>query len=216
MRKLIFACAFASLSGCSQPPTSTTAPSATANPARAAADALELTCAAFADATLESLQARFGAANVINAKLPGGEGEEYEGTVLFPNDPTRRLEISWRDAAHHVGVSGAHVSGGEGVLSQWSGPRELTLGESMADVQAANGKAFQVSGFDWDYGGVVTEWNGGAFAPANNCVTQVGFDARAGGNQAEGDANFASDSAAMKSRNPYVSSFGVGFVQQSD
>ena len=86
----------------------------------------------------------------------------------------------------------------------------------MADVQTANGKAFQASGFDWDYGGLVTDWNGGAFAPENNCVTQVGFQPGADTQQAEGEGSFGSDSPAMKSRKPYVSMFGVGFVQQSD
>ena len=30
-------------------------------------------------------------------------------------------------------------------------------------MEAANGKPFKFTGFDWDYGGTVTNWNGGTF-----------------------------------------------------
>jgi|GEM_PF-1011486 len=218
MRKIVVMAAIAALSACGPTQTSSTSATyATTQPgAPASGAALELSCASFADATLASLQQRFGAANVVNQKLPGPEGEEYDGTVLYPNDPTRRLEIAWRDPEQHEGVASATVSGTEGVHSQWTGPHGMKLGEAMTEVQSANGRAFAASGFDWDYGGMVTDWRGGALGPADNCSVQVGFQPGAETRQAEGEASFASDSPAMASRKPYVSFFGVSFVQQSD
>jgi hypothetical protein len=220
MRKLLVFAAIAALSACGPPPreasTPPAAPAAASGAALASSAALELSCAGFADATLASLTQRFGAANVVNQKITGAEGEESEGTVLFPNDPTRRVEIAWRDPDQHQGVASATVSGVEGVRSQWTGPHGVKLGQAMAAVQAANGRAFQAAGFDWDYGGMVTDWKGGAFAPADNCSVQVGFQPGAETQQAEGEASFASNSPAMISRSPYVSLFAVSFVQQSD
>jgi hypothetical protein len=215
MRKIQVMAAIAVLSACGPTQTSSTSASAPAG-APASGAGLELSCAAFADATLASLQQRFGAANVVNQKVPGAEGEAYDGTVLYPNDPTRRLEIAWRDPVQHEGVASATVSGTEGVRSQWTGPHGMKLGEAMTEVQSANGRAFAASGFDWDYGGMVTDWRGGALASADNCSVQVGFQPGAETQQAEGEASFASDSPAMTSRKPYVSFFGVSFVQQSD
>jgi len=217
MRKLVLFVTLAMLSACGATTTATTTETSAAQSSPTASSApLVLTCAAFAEASLESLRARFGAPNVVDQKIPGPEGQDYDGTVLFPNDPARRVEISWRDPEHHDGVASATVTGVEGVRSLWTGPHGVTLGEAMAQVEAANGRAFQASGFDWDYGGMVTDWRGGAFAPGDNCSVQVGFQPGAETQQAEGEGAYASDSAAMKSRAPYVSLFGVSFVQQSD
>jgi hypothetical protein len=221
MRNLVLLAAIAALSACgpTSPTGATTAapgPAASSGASPQSHGALELSCAGFADATLASLTQRFGAANVVNQKITGAEGEESDGTVLFPNDPARRVEIAWRDPDQHQGVASATVSGVEGVRSLWTGPHGVKLGQAMADVQAANGRAFQASGFDWDYGGMVTDWKGGAFAPVDNCSVQVGFQPGAETQQAEGEASFASNSPAMISRTPYVSLFAVSFVQQSD
>src|SRR5262245_43293282 len=61
--------------------------------------AMPLTCEAFANVSAASLASSYGAANVVEQTLPGVEGESYLATIIYPNDPTRRLEIVWRDNA---------------------------------------------------------------------------------------------------------------------
>ncbi|MBS0386181.1 MAG: hypothetical protein JSS00_12620, partial [Proteobacteria bacterium] len=83
---------------------------------------------------------------------------------------------------------------------------------SMADVERANGGAFVLYGFEWDYGGTVTDWRGGAFAPQDNCHVRVGFQPGGDAGRASGDSAFRSDSTEMHNAHPYVSIIGVSFV----
>jgi hypothetical protein len=174
--------------------------------------ALELTCAAFANATGASLEARFGAANVVQQSIAGAEGAEAPGTVLFPNNPARRVEIIWNDTAGRTHPANVSVTGTEGQHSDWTGPSGLVLGEALTDVERANGGAFMLYGFDWDYGGLVTDWRGGALHPAGICTVHVGFQPSADVGAAAGDSAFRSDSSEMRGARPYVSEIGVSYV----
>ena len=218
MKRAIAIAALAALCACGaqggkpgEATTTTAATTASATTASAPA-AFELSCAAFANATGASLEQRFGAGNVVQQNIPGAEGQESMGTVLFPNDPARRVEIFWNDTAGRTSPASITISGTQGQRSQWTGPHNLTLGESMADVERANGGAFTLYGFDWDYGGTVTDWRGGALAPDDNCHVRVGFQPGGDAGRAAGDSAFRSDSTEMRSAHPYLAIIGVSFV----
>jgi hypothetical protein len=168
---------------------------------------LALTCEAFADASGDSLAAAHGAANVVEQTLPGVEGESYTATVLYPNDPARRLEIVWRDAAARRGAASVIVAGER---SLWVGPHDLSIGDALAEIEAANGRPFQLWGFGWDYGGWVSDWQGGAFAPADGCNVRARFRARSNSNtRAVGEAAFMSNDASVRAADATVSQFGL-------
>jgi hypothetical protein len=69
--------------------------------------------------TRRDLVERYGSANVRDQDVDIGEGETEPGTVLFPKDPKRSIEILWRDPKticgpvdvqrEHVGRDRAHV-----------------------------------------------------------------------------------------------------------
>src|SRR5215813_1220042 len=218
MRRLFAIAALAALCACGQqgqsgkPSGETTTTATSAATTAPAPSGFDLSCASFANATGASLEQRFGAANVVQQNIPAAEGEEAPGTVLFPNDPTRRVEIFWNDTAGRTSPSSVSVSGAEGQRSQWTGPHGLALGESMTDVEHANGGAFILYGFEWDYGGTVTDWRGGAFAPQDNCHVNAGFQPGGDADRASGDSAFRSDSTEMHNAHPYVSEIGVSFV----
>ncbi|MEE1611341.1 hypothetical protein [Microvirga sp. CF3016] len=46
--------------------------------------------------------------------------------------------------------------------SGWSGPEGLRVGSPFKAVETVNGKPFILYGFEWDYGGTIESWNGGA------------------------------------------------------
>ncbi|MFZ2030395.1 MAG: hypothetical protein WAU68_08825 [Vitreimonas sp.] len=215
MKNIIALAALAALCACGQqgakPADSTTTATSQATTTATPA-AFELSCAAFANATGASLEQRYGATNVAQQNIPGAEGEEAPGTVLFPNDPARRVEIFWNDTRGRTSPSSITISGTEGQRSHWTGPHNLTLGESMTDVEHANGGAFTLYGFEWDYGGTVTDWRGGTLAPDDNCHVHVGFQPTGDAGRAAGDTAFRSDSAEMRAVHPYVSIIGVSFV----
>ncbi|MEI9906086.1 MAG: hypothetical protein WDN06_20890 [Asticcacaulis sp.] len=84
-----------------------------------------------------------------------------------------RLEVTfWDDAMEHV----SSVAPGNAATA-WTGPAGLHLGSTVADVQTANGKAFSVAGFGWDYGGYVTDLKGGSLTGLpGGCTLQLRFD----------------------------------------
>ena len=57
------------------------------------------------DETLASLRARFGDANIRVEMIPGAEGEEARGIVLFPDDPTRRAYLHFADTENLEGLA---------------------------------------------------------------------------------------------------------------
>jgi len=136
---------------------------------------LQLTCTgAFAkDSDLKQVIAAFGKQNVKQEQVAGAEGETLEATVVFGSQPTKRLEILWWDDKGHRRPSTIRVTEAP---SEWTlGP--IKAGSPIAEVTKANGKAFTLSGFDWDYGGLAQDWKGGK-VPAlggDGCSVQVAF-----------------------------------------
>ncbi len=171
---------------------------------------LSLTCEAFANASGESLAAAHGAAHVVEQTLPGVEGESYTATVVYPNDPARRIEIVWRDPAARTAAASVIVAGQR---SLWVGPHDLSIGDALAEIERANGRPFQLWGFGWDYGGWVSDWQDGAFAPANGCNVRARFRVHGSAN-AMGDTAFMSNDAAVRAADATVSEFGLLFQAQ--
>jgi hypothetical protein len=183
----------------------TTTPSAPTAPD----DALDLSCAAFAEMSEAALRAAYGEDNLLEQILPGAEGESYTATVLYADDPSRRLEIVWEDQTTKMRPANVSVSGENSV---WTGPNGLSLGDELVRIEQLNGRPFKLWGFGWDYGGWVSEWSGGAFAPgADGCMTRVRFEAAAESHNAQGDAEFQSDSAEIRAANPKVVAFALVF-----
>jgi hypothetical protein len=199
------AIALLALAAC-DPVTSNSDPAA---PGAAPPEELDLSCLAFADASEASLQAAYGPDNIVEQTLPGPEGESYVATVLYPNDPQRRLEIVWADDAAKTRPASLSVSGANSV---WTGPNGLSIADDLARVEQLNGRPFKLWGFGWDYGGWVSDWSGGAFAPANGCMMRVRFEPGTETTTATGDGEFQSDDARMRNAAARVSEFGVVFV----
>jgi hypothetical protein len=176
-----------------------------------ALDALVIECASFSSETSEAgLRERFGAENVTAAIVPGPEGTENHATVLFASDPLRRVEILWRDEARRVGIANVSI---QGDASQWAGPHGLRLGDALAIVEEKNGKPFELTGFEWDYGGTVVNWKEGALAGPPGCVQRVRFNPRASTRGAAGDSIFSSDAPAVRATNSVVSEIAVSYAQ---
>ncbi len=166
---------------------------------------LELTCAAFANMSGEALAARFGAENIVDQTRNGPEGETYEATMVFANDPARALEIVWADPATRARPLSVLVAG---EASQWVGPGGLRVGAAIAAVEQANGRPFTLYGFDWDYGGRVADWRGGALAQPD-CRMEANFAPQGDNTSASGDQEFASNAPEMRAADPRLTAIGV-------
>ena len=105
------------------------------------------------------LVARHGAANVVRDSIHLGEGEYVLGSVLFPRDPARRLEIVWEDTAAFVRPMQLIVTDS---LSRWTVFPGVRMRTSLRELEALNRGAFRLVGFSVHYEGTVVDWQNGA------------------------------------------------------
>ena len=159
------------------------------------------------------LRSHYGAQNVEPARIELGEGETAPGTVLYPGDSRRRLEIIWRDAVAQQRPARIIL---RGPRSQWQVGRGISLGTSLQDLERLNGRPFTLAGFGWDYAGVIISWNGGSLekplagiklyldpGPAQNESAPY--------SQVIGDRDYSSSLPAMQQLNPRVAQIFVDF-----
>lgn len=125
------------------------------------------------DDTAQSLRQRFGDAAKIT-EIPGPEGESMKAVVLFAKDKAREIDVIFHDAKR-TRISGYRLpdEGGKWTVAG------LKAGATVEAVEAANGGPFDISGFDWDYGGSVVDFRGGRLAKlAGGCSVSIVFAPR--------------------------------------
>lgn len=172
------------------------------------------------DTSLATLQSRFGAGNVQRGKVPGAEGESSDGVILYPDDPTRRAYLYYQDAQTLTGLSTIRVFD-EGSL--WRMDDGIQIGTSLEDLVQRNGKPIRYYGMEWDYGGTITDWNGGKLAPAkdNPVFRSIRLGPRENskdGSYPLGDDEFSSDdrSYPQVGENVVVGEIGISFPGEDD
>jgi hypothetical protein len=184
---------------------------AAASPAPAAAPAAEadsrdIHALLRPDDTLASLQARLGAANAVAREIAGAEGETFPGWVLYPDDPTRSVEVFLDEAGAHPAMLRI-----DSPQSIWRRADGIRIGLTSRELQTMNGRPFEFSGFDWDYGGAVTDWRGGRLDPKG--APRGGLTLCPPESPAEdypsGDALFSSDDPQMLAQPAQVCEFMV-------
>ena len=162
--------------------------------------------------TAKSLMAAYGKDATLGI-IPGAEGMEEKGLILFDKDPKHRLEVLFGDEA----MTQVSLVMARGTSTAWKGPEGLHLGSKIGDIELANGRPFSVGGFDWDYGGYVSDLKGGRLAEIpGGCMfgLRMGF--------AEGNTNPVPDSLSgertlestdpvLKKAGPVVQEMTVGW-----
>ncbi len=163
-----------------------------------------------ADGSEQDLVAAYGAAAVQPEDVSLGEGESEPGTVVFPDDPLRRFEVAWGDTLQRRAPSFVLLTGD---TTLWHGRGGLTLGISLAQLEALNGKAFGMAGYGWDYGGSVLSWKDGQLADLEGrvAVALAPRDANPDLSHVLGDGEFMSSDSALQRLQPRVNRLVVRF-----
>lgn len=159
---------------------------------------------------------RFGAANVVEDSVRYADAPAVPGSVLFPNDSTRRLEIVWADPKTRTRPERVDLRGESG---RWAVDPGIRLGMRLTDLERINGGPFTLTGFDWDYGGTITNWRGGKLARPPSETPRIFIqlspaetDTGAVRDAVAGDREFSSRNSAMQQLNPHVVSISVAYV----
>ena len=179
--------------------------------AKSVAGAWDLTCDHPVDGsrdTAASVLQDFGH-EAQRMMLPGPEGTEWPGVVLWNDQPERRLELLLGEGPDER-ITGVRVRDSQ---SRW---RIVGLGNGspLASVEQANGGPFRLYGFEWDYGGWVTDFRGGRLEQlAGGCLPnmRLGPDHSGGSlpDGVSGDSEKGSDEAPMIAAAPRVVEFGL-------
>jgi len=150
--------------------------------------------------------------DVVFTEVDASEGKKLMASVLFPNDPKRRLEVWWDNEAARSGTYLIVING----QSTWNAPKGLKLGLQLAALERLNGKPFKLNGFGKGSEGTVSDWQGGALEQlTGGCKVGVSMRAdpkaaRAAIEQA-GAAELASTDAAIKAIKPSVAEIIIGY-----
>ena len=195
-------------------PSNVPSTSKTAKPTRAKPAPLVIACSgAFArDSHHLKLTMTYDRNNVDFSEVDAGSGKTM-ASIIYPDDPKRRLEVWWSDVAKRKDIYLIAING----YSTWTGPGGLRLGLSLSDLEKLNRKPFKLRGFDKDRAAAVTDWDGGALAALpGGCKAGVTLRAEAK-TPAEvlatlaADREFASADGVLRAAKPAVTEILIGY-----
>ena len=171
--------------------------------------------------TRQALEARFGKANVREETFDGAEGiGTYPALVVFPDDPSRRLELVLDAEDKDAPIQELRV---RAPGSRWRDASGLRMGMTLSELVALNGAPISFYGLEWDYGGTVQDWHGGRLANAAGAALfrRVTLRARAGTSPDAvpiGDSVFRSDDPRLAGVGDAleVAEFGISWPREGE
>lgn len=185
-------------------------------PTPALAEAIDCRSPFGPEATHAGLVAAFGADDVtIEEEASGAEGEAASISVIYPDDPARRLEVMWWDSDRRERISNVTIPTG----SSWVFGKGVSTGMSLSDLEALNAGPVTLNGFYWDYGGTVIDWKGGALGPeASGCFLGVSLSPNEKASPTaldavSGDQQFASSDPKIKAVSPVIDRVTFGYPE---
>lgn len=153
----------------------------------------------------------YGRKNVQSTRVSLGEGETEAGTVVYPHNPLRMIEIVWKDARRKRFPKRIQLTGERSV---WKTHQGISLGTRLKELERINGKPFVLAGFGWDYEGTVLSWEGGRLErefEKDGRTILLRLSDRTGHNVSgeplgtvQGDSDFSSGNQVMQRINPKV------------
>jgi hypothetical protein len=165
------------------------------------------------DSSAVELATAFNSKNVTFADVEAADGTKVPASILFPNDPKRRLEVWWSNPTARSDIH-LIVIGGQ---STWTAPGGIRLGQTLEQVEKINHKPFKLKGFDKDRIATVSDWDGGALATvAGGCHAGLSLraDAKASAekiNALSADKEYGSSDPAIRAAKPTITEILIGY-----
>lgn len=182
-----------------------------------ASEAASFSCKQFPPDLSEAyLIERFGRQNVIDEPVFAFDDGPSPGTVVFGDNPNRRVEIAWRDADAKAGPIWVRL---REEATEWQTLDGISVGMTLKEVEALNGWPFRLGGFMVEQGqGRVRTWGSGRLAESSeaDCPVTVQFQPRRHeaadfslAHELNRGSDFSSCHFAMQGTNPLVVSLWI-------
>ncbi len=177
-----------------------------------------------AGTTRADLTRLFGAKNIDDGEILRSDLGTETGSIVYPNAPDLSLAVFWINDAPDSRIRRVRICPDVNLPGKcrWHTAEGITLGSALRDLERLNGRAFQLNGFDWGMGGLITAWQGGRLeklsAACGGLTVRVdpapgpASDERARLlDVVEGDDEFSSAHAAMQGLNPVIDFISFSF-----
>lgn len=174
MSLLISALALAGAEAAKKPPAKPPEPMAQDTPLNTLADAPKppvLACdGPFGkDTTHAKLVSEFGAKNVVFKDVEVASNVLTKASVIFDEDPTRRVVVYWKDNKTRTKPAAVLVE----APSTWTGPGGVRNGLTLKDMVKLNGDDFRVMGFGGIGGGEISDLKGAFADVPGGCTLKI-------------------------------------------
>jgi hypothetical protein len=107
----------------------------------------------------------------------GRKARRSKRACSIPTTRRRGLEFVWSDEKARRRPTLIRATD----QSAWATANGIRIGTALAEIEQMNGKPFKLSGFDWDYGGRVTDWQDGKLSKPQPGGCLLGVDFRSPG-----------------------------------
>ena len=158
--------------------------------------------------TVSDIQKAYGTENTLIQQINIGEGAMRPGIVVFPNTPNA-LEVimdvpSATGTPQFIRISNRNTA--------WKTSNGISIGTSIAELEALNGRPFQLMGFEWDFSGLIFDWNGGQLSPTL-IIAMIPGKAEPLPEALLGDVQLSSQDSVLLSTSPIVGSMVITFSE---
>ena len=164
------------------------------------------------------LKTKFPQSKVSYDTIWGSEGMFAMGSYLDKGTPDE-VQIMWADSAGRSDASSVAINAlyeaepSKMYSNKWRSKTGLKLGMTSSELEKLNGKPFLFSGFGWDYGGSVVDWQHGDLDEKFLGVTLTEGDgnhlSEAEMDSVLGDRELKSDRAEVRKLEPKVAMISV-------
>lgn len=153
------------------------------------------------ESTHLKLAVAFDSRNVAFTEVDS-EGGKMMASVVYPNDPKRRLEVVWQNEGARADTSVIVIGGQSG----WTGPKGLRLGLPLTALEKLNGKPFKLKGTDKSV--AVLDWQGGTLDRLpGGCKVGVHLI----GDASAGDREMVSNDTELRAMKLKISEILIGY-----
>ena len=160
--------------------------------------------------TYADLEKIFGAANLQDTMDYGAEGlDSFIVTKIYSNTP-KEMIVEWHKAHLHAMVTDVYCIQER---SPYHTAEGLSVGSTLDELLKANGKKINFYGTGWDYGGIITSFNGGRFEDSKILFILNSRDDATG---VMGDQEMNTDKAVVKAnlQKLYIAKISLNFSRQ--